>query len=582
MTARELTPDRVTNYLLKTEPELLAGIDTASLTTPDLIERIGIDKFLQVASSVYSAEVVDLDKNPPNPELNKKYLTEDKAFAHMAVVLSDSNGAVTIAFGYPNHVSFEVIKQALPKPMLVALADPSQIQRHLQRIFKLSRSTTSNTSNSATGSTDATNQSTPQKETIVAEDDDQTAKNLFDFLLNEAIRLRASDIHLSRNSRGEFEIKFRRDGILQTAQSVQQVFDRENARRKHVRLEGDLANMLINFVHVLAGMAIERYGYPQDGAFAYQLSPNDQSSIIQARVASIPTVNGTMVVIRILPRRGDLIPLEKQGFRPRDYDLLTRIAEKPQGLFLVTGPTGSGKSTTLAAIIDRLRGKGKIITIEDPVEYRYPDGVDQIDLAGQKNFGFAEALRSTLRLDPDIILVGEIRDSETAQIATRASNTGHMVFSTLHTNNSTLAINRLEDMGVPRHLIIDNLSGAMAVRLLPRLCQHCAIDTEPDVAAIKAAGYSELLENNPHPKTKKRGPGCPHCNYTGYRGRVPVHELFAMTKDMKIALANGANSEELRKIAIDNGMTTLMKDAISLYLKGEIDINAALGVETEL
>ncbi|WP_287407989.1 GspE/PulE family protein, partial [Oceanithermus sp.] len=412
------------------------------------------------------------------------------------------------------------------------------------------------------------------------------ASTLLLHVLREAVRLHVSDIHFLREGAGEVRIKFRIDGILQSLPQIDRAF--ENMRAEHGKTEeDDLGERLIAHTMWLAGMDVADRTRPHDGSFSRELRPGDPSSVVLARAAAIPSVRGYTMAIRLLPQENDLRPLEEQGFSTRDLAALHRVAQKKQGLFLVTGPTGSGKSTTIAAIVDVIRRRGglNIFTIEEPVEYRFSSGVTQIDLTRTPGVGFDGALRTALRMDPDVIVVGEIRDRETAKIASQAANTGHLVLSTLHTNNATVAINRLQELGVEPHLLVDNLLGVLAQRLVPTLCPHCSLDAgPPNELHIKTLGYAHLLELPEYQgaRVRRRGPGCRHCNHTGYRGRVAIHELFLLTPSVRRAIAERASDERIRELAVREGMTTLREATLRRYLEGLVDLEAVVQIEMDV
>ncbi len=285
------------------------------------------------------------------------------------------------------------------------------------------------------------------------------------------------------------------------------------------------------------------------------------------RVSTLPTVFGERIVIRLLDKSNRVLTLEELGFFPEDLEKYRRIIKKPYGLILITGPTGSGKSTTLYASLLELKTPRKnIITIEDPVEYQI-DGISQIQVNPKINLTFANGLRSILRQDPDIIMVGEIRDLETAEIAIHASMTGHLVLSTLHTNDAPSAVARLVDMGIEPFLIASSLEGVIAQRLVRRICDNCKVETD-----ISDSQYHQIKRYYPDitPSQIKlyKGEGCEECLGTGYKGRIAIYEIMEIDEELKGLISKNIETSQLRKKAIEKGMKTLVQDGIEKALHG--------------
>ena len=311
---------------------------------------------------------------------------------------------------------------------------------------------------------------------------------------------------------------------------------------------------------------------PQDGRIRVTL----QGRRVDIRVSTVPTVHGESIVMRLLDRSSVFFPLEQLGFSSGIRSRFERLISQPHGILLVTGPTGSGKTTTLYAALDKINSPDrKIITVEDPVEYQLK-GVNQIPVRSKIGLTFATGLRHIVRQDPDVILVGEIRDLETAEIAIQAALTGHLVFSTLHTNDAPGAITRLEDMGVEPYLLSSVLEGVLAQRLVRRICQACRAPDAPSAADIEARG----LGVDPHTKLF-RGAGCEECRGTGYRGRTGIYELFPIFEDVRSLILRRASSREIRRRAIDMGMVTLRQDGWLRAVEGVTTIDEVLRVTQE-
>jgi type II secretion system protein E len=353
-------------------------------------------------------------------------------------------------------------------------------------------------------------------------------------LIREAHDARASDIHLESNRDG-LSARFRVDGVLTELPSPPK----------------GLQAAVVSRIKLLAELDIAERRAPQDGRIRVRLEERE----LDLRVSTVPTLYGESVVLRLLDRGGRPVGLDELGMAPETLDTFRRLAEKPHGILLATGPTGSGKTTTLyAALALRHRTAEKIITVEDPVEYHL-EGVTQVPVNVKAGMTFAGALRSILRQDPDVLMIGEMRDGETAGIAVQAALTGHLVFSTLHTNDAPSAMTRLVDLKVEPYLTAATLEGVLAQRLVRKICPDCRERYKPDPGAVA------LLAQQPVGHvTLERGRGCAACRHTGYRGRTGLFELLLVTDEIKQALLKSPNAGALRDIAQAQGMTTLRQD----------------------
>ncbi|HSC31457.1 MAG TPA: GspE/PulE family protein [Gemmatimonadaceae bacterium] len=372
------------------------------------------------------------------------------------------------------------------------------------------------------------------------------------FLVGEAVRAEASDIHLEATRTG-LQVRFRLDGILLPAPAAP------------VGLE----TAILSRLKLMADLDIAERRRPQDGRIRVRLADRE----LDVRVSTVPTLHGESVVLRVLDRGGRPVGLEALGMPAAILDQARTLAKKPHGMVLVTGPTGSGKTTTLYAAL-RLRDAGaeKIITIEDPIEYQLP-GITQVPVHTQAGVTFAAALRSILRQDPDVIMVGEMRDGETASLAVQAAMTGHLVFSTLHTNDALGAIPRLVDLGVPSYLVAATVDAVMAQRLLRRVCSNCV---EPvDAAACEAhAAIPAALRAGPI----VQGRGCAKCRQTGYSGRLGVFELIVLSDAMQDAVSRHASRADLRDLAESGGWHPLWDDAWAKVAAGLTTVEEVLRV----
>jgi general secretion pathway protein E len=365
---------------------------------------------------------------------------------------------------------------------------------------------------------------------------------LVNLLLLEALDARASDVHLEGYP-GGLRVRYRIDGVLQDA----------------VAPPKNLAAAVVSRLKIMAELDIAERRIPQDGRIRLRM----QDRQVDVRVSTLPTLHGESVVLRLLDKEAGRIDLEELGMAPDTLRQFTAIVSKPHGIVLSTGPTGSGKTTTLYAAVDRIRtGREKIITVEDPVEYELP-GVPQVPVNEKVGLTFANALRALLRQDPDIMLVGEIRDQETADIATHAALTGHLVLSTLHTNDAATALTRLVDLGIEPYLVASTVEAVLAQRLVRRVCPSCKQEAEltsEEQTALGPAGAD--LDR------VWVGEGCSDCRNTGYRGRTGIYELLVMDEELRVAVQQDASASRLENLGLKRGMRLLKEDGIRLVREG--------------
>jgi type IV pilus assembly protein PilB len=373
-------------------------------------------------------------------------------------------------------------------------------------------------------------------------DDDSPIVRLVNQMFEQAVQLRASDIHIDPQEDG-IRIRYRTDGVMRT----------ERVLPRH------MIGMLTARIKIMANLNIAERRHPQDGRIQMHVMYRD----IDVRVSTLPTIYGEKIVMRLLDVTQAIVEIDKLGLSKRNQAMFYDLIRRPNGMFLVTGPTGSGKSTTLYAMLNHLNDEGvNVITVEDPVEYQLA-GINQVQVNEQIGLTFASALRSILRQDPDIIMVGEIRDTETAEIAVRAALTGHLVLSTLHTNDAVSSVTRLIDMGIPPFLLASSLNGVLAQRLVRRICKDCKVEyqaTEQEKAIFAQRGLKV--------DTLWRGKGCVSCSLTGYRGRVSVHELFKMDDQLRHMITVKLPPIEYKKYAMKNGMILLFDDGLLKVKQG--------------
>jgi len=379
---------------------------------------------------------------------------------------------------------------------------------------------------------------------------------LVNSLYEQAIKSRASDIHIEPMERF-VKIRYRIDGQL----------------HEIMKYDIELLQAIVTRIKITGNMDIAEKRIPQDGRVSLNLDGN----AYDMRLSILPTIYGEKTVIRIASKSTFIKDKSELGFYPDDLEKFNGILNNPHGIILVTGPTGSGKSTTLyAAMKDLNKEDVNIITVEDPVEAKI-EGINQVQVNAKAGMTFASALRSMLRQDPDIIMVGEIRDSETANIAVSAAITGHLVLSTLHTNDSVSSISRLEDMGVEPFLLGSSVVGVLAQRLVRRICPKCAEEYVPDISELKLL-KSNLEIDSVEDYKLIRGTGCTYCGHTGYRGRLGVYEILTVTNRQKELINKGASIEEIKQAALEEGFKTLKMNCIRLVLDGKTTVSEMMRV----
>ncbi|MDI6731574.1 MAG: ATPase, T2SS/T4P/T4SS family [Candidatus Margulisbacteria bacterium] len=380
---------------------------------------------------------------------------------------------------------------------------------------------------------------------------DAPVMKLVDVIINQAVRERASDIHIEPEV-GDVRVRYRVDGLL----------------HEELKLPVHMLAPVVTRIKVLASMNIAESRIPQDGRFEI----DQAGKKVDLRISSLPSSHGEKVVMRILDKSAMVYKLAEIGFSPENLEKFQKIIHKPHGIVLVTGPTGSGKTTTLYSALSEVNSKElNIITVEDPIEYELP-GVTQSQVNVKAGLTFASALRSILRQDPNVILIGEIRDLETASIAIQSSLTGHLVFSTLHTNDAPGALTRLIDMGVEPFLISSSVEAVLAQRLVRTICKKCL---------EKIAVPDNLKKQFPDIKHLCRGKGCKACKETGYRGRIGIFELLLPDENIRKMVTDKASADEISRYAVEHGMKTLYDDGIEKVKAGVTTLDEVLRV-TEL
>ncbi|MBI2013733.1 MAG: type II/IV secretion system protein [Candidatus Colwellbacteria bacterium] len=383
--------------------------------------------------------------------------------------------------------------------------------------------------------------------------------NIVESIIEFAYDSRASDIHLSPTENA-FKVRVRIDGVLQDSFTVPVEIHQE----------------IISRIKVLSGLRTDEHNTPQDGRFKFMTK--DKKTRFDIRVSIMPTHYGENAVLRLLVEQGETFNLENIGFSKRDIKAIRHAISKPYGMILATGPTGSGKTTTLYTILRELNNPDvSIITIEDPIEYSL-EGVDQIQVNSQTGLTFARGLRSILRQDPNIIMVGEIRDNETAGIAVNAALTGHLLLSTLHTNDAATTLPRLLDMEIEPFLIASTVNIAIGQRLVRKLCNICKLKKELTEKELESLKETFPMEHLGKSKIFYSPVGCKECSKTGYISRIGIHEVLEMTEAIRNAIVARASSAEIRRIAISEGMTTMLQDGINKAKEGITSLEEILRV----
>jgi MSHA biogenesis protein MshE len=484
-----------------------------------------------------------------------KLLPEALARRYRALVLLQDARGLLVGMADPSDLhAYDELRSKLKQPIRLALVGEADFLKTLDAVYRH----TDEIATLAEAVRDDLQQGEVDLEQLSAEESspDAPVLKLLQTMFNDAIKARASDIHIEPGE-NVLRIRLRVDGVLQ-----QQIIE---GRR--------VASALVTRLKLMCGLDIAEKRLPQDGRFTIRV----QDAAVDVRLATMPTTHGESVVMRLLSQSATLLSLEKLGMTTATEVRFRRLVERNAGMVLVTGPTGSGKTTTLYAALNHINKPGvKVITVEDPVEYRM-DGITQVQVLPKIGLDFARVLRTALRQDPDIILVGEIRDRETVEIALRGAMTGHFVFSTLHTINAIATVNRLLDMGAPSYMIAAAVNGIVAQRLVRRVCADCTEPATPTVNQIAWLATCRPGLNLGLPKFMA-GAGCTYCNLTGYRGRVAVYELLEIDRTLADAVGRGDPEGFARAARGSAGYLPLAQGAIDYALAGVTSLAEAMAV----
>lgn len=508
----------------------------------------------------YDMPTVDLEQFEIDQEALKA-IPRDVCEKHMVIPVSRSGNILVIAFADPTNMYVRDDIALLSRCKIeVVVAPETAISRAIEKYYQSAKKSADMTSlaSEMEFSDEALNFTQSLQAQLIGEnegEDQAGIVKLVNTMLTEAIKTKASDIHIEPYEK-RLRIRFRVDGNL----------------IEKVQPPAGIANALSSRLKIMSRLDIAERRKPQDGRLKAKTANGME---VDFRVSVLPTLFGEKIVMRLLDKSNLKLDMTKLGFEDQEMDIFKARINDPQGLVLVTGPTGSGKTTTLYSALWSLNDPSiNISTAEDPVEFNL-DGINQVQVNPKVGFSFADALRSFLRQDPDVILVGEIRDLETAEVAFKAASTGHLVLSTLHTNDAPSTVSRLIDMGVAPYLITSTVSIIIAQRLAGRICEKCKTVEKVLPEALVLAG---VPENEVGDYTCMRGEGCSACNGSGIKGRVAIYELMEMSNPLKEEILKGGSPVEIKKGAIRGGTKTLRQSALRKLKSGVISLEALLNV----
>ncbi len=534
----------------KKEQKAYGGRLSSALVRTGAVKDSDMALFL---AGQYSVQAIDLDQfDIPDDAI--KTITRDICEKHMVIPVNKSGNILVVAFADPSNVFVRDDLNFITRCKIeVVVAPEISIQRAIEKYYQ--KSGGQQTMSSAVTEMENTEEAlnfTASLEAQLLEGGEKDVGPLVKFvnvMLAESIKTKTSDIHIEPYEK-RLRVRFRIDGLL----------------HEKVQPPTGLAAALTSRIKIMSKLKIDERRKPQDGRLKVKTANNME---VDFRVSVIPTLFGEKIVMRILDKSNLKLDMTKLGFEQNDLEVFEEKLQDPQGLILVTGPTGSGKTTTLYSALASLNDPQiNISTAEDPVEFNL-DGINQVQMNAAIGFNFADALRSFLRQDPDVILVGEIRDLETAEVAFKAASTGHLVLSTLHTNDAPSTVARLLDMGVQGFLVTSTVSLVVAQRLAGKICERCKVPHKVDDSVLidlgaKAEECSEY--------TVMRGEGCSACNNTGVKGRIAIYELMTMTDTLRDMIMKGGTSLELKQAALRGGMRSLRQASLLKLKTGQISI----------
>lgn len=522
----------------------------AGMRLQDALIRLGYatgEEVMRAMAEQYGMDYVDLSEVVIPPSV-VELVPESLARENVILPLAEDDGMLKIIASDPDdYDTLEKLRFILNRRIETALAPRESILEAINRYYgqtvgESADSMLQEFTDTAIDFTETDGESRSSEE--VVDETSAPVVRLVHLIITEAVQLRASDIHIEPFE-DRIRVRYRIDGVL---------VERDSPPRR-------LLGAILSRIKILAKLDIAERRRPQDGRIKATVGEKE----LDLRVSILPSNHGQAVVMRILDKDNIRIGLRQLGFSEEDYQKFKNLIRRPNGIILVTGPTGSGKTTSLYAALNELNTPDrKIITAEDPVEY-YLAGVNQVEIRHEIGLDFARVIRAMLRQAPNVILVGEMRDLETAQMGIQASLTGHLVFSTLHTNDAPSAITRLIDMGVPAYLVSSSVIAIMAQRLVRVVCQKCKQPYKPSESALEAAGIPPAMLAN---ATFFRGTGCGHCGGTGYRGRLGIFELMLISPRLREMTFEEAPTAAIRQTAITEGMKTLYMDGLDKVCRG--------------
>jgi type IV pilus assembly protein PilB len=545
-------------------PDQLREAQRAGASPEESLVKLGyaeIDDVMKAKAEQHGMPFIEL-REVEIPTSVIELVPETLARENIVMPLGQGNGTIKVIMHDP--MGFETIEKlrfVLNREIEVALAPREAIVEAINKYYGSSTTETESvdsmlqefTDTAIDFAEDGTATGKPGTTNTLEEGDAPVIK-LVHLIIQEAVTTRASDIHIEPFA-DRVRIRYRIDGVL---------MERDSAPRR-------LLGAIVSRIKIMGSIDIAEKRRPQDGRIKILVAGKD----IDLRVSILPTTHGQSVVMRILDRDNIKVGLQDLGFADDDYARFKSIIKRPNGILLVTGPTGSGKTTTLyAALNDLNRPDVKIITAEDPVEYYLP-GVNQCEVKAKIGMTFARIIRAMLRQNPNILLVGEIRDLETAETAIQASLTGHLVFSTLHTNDAPSAITRLVDIGIQPFLVASSVLAIMAQRLVRKVCPKCKVRYEPPAHILAGLGLKPEIAKKAN---FMKGKGCSHCNKKGYRGRMGIYELMFMTTQVREMAFRGESTQAIRRMARKQGMRTLFEDGIIKAIKGMTTLDEVLRI----
>jgi len=535
--------------------------EKADTETLNLLVEKGYTTWADITGALareFDMEVADLEGVRPTPDaLAKLGLDLAQRYNVLPLQISGSQMLAVAADPLDTDMMDEIVR-VVGMPVLFRLAPPDDIRAAIKSAYGDDDSQQSSAMKEIFGDGSDKTVNIPGNDEKGASEEDAPIIKYVNLLITEAIRRRASDIHMEPMEK-RFRVRYRIDGVLQEV---------ENPPKR-------LQASIIARLKLMAEVSLAEKRIPQDGRIQIQVSGKD----VDLRVSVLPTVYGESIVMRILDKEGLRLGLPELGFFSDDQATFQKIITGADGIFLVTGPTGSGKSTTLYSALNYINQPDrKIITVEDPVEYQMP-GINQVQVRREVGMTFAAALRSMLRQAPNIIMIGEIRDLETAEIAVNASLTGHMVFSTLHTNDAPSAVSRLVDIGVKPFLVSASLRGVLAQRLVRRICPDCTAPYSPSEKEMLSIGMNvgDLSNSN-----FQKGKGCLKCHGTGYRGRRGVFEIFMVNEEIQEMIYRNVSLVDLRRKVRELGMRTMREDGIRKIAAGITTAEEVLSTTIEV